>query len=46
MKRITIRAPEETFERLRLIATEQGASLATQIRETLEEYAAKHQSKA
>ncbi|MGH2459937.1 MAG: ribbon-helix-helix protein, CopG family [Chloroflexota bacterium] len=39
MKRTTIAAPEEVLDRLRRVAAERGISLATLIREALEDKA-------
>jgi len=45
MNRTTIMAPEELLEKLRRIAAEQRVSLATVIREALEERAARERPK-
>lgn len=42
MQRTTIVAPEELLSRLRRLAAERGVSLATVIREALEEKAQQH----
>jgi len=42
MKRTTIVAPEEVLQRLRVVAAERGTSLASVIREALEEKAQNH----
>lgn len=44
MKRTTITAPEDVLERLRAIAVRRNVSLATVIREALEEKAASQRS--
>jgi len=45
MRRATIRVPEEVFQRLRRMAAERGVSLATVIREALEDKVSGHRPK-
>jgi metal-responsive CopG/Arc/MetJ family transcriptional regulator len=45
MERTTISLPEELLKRLRLIAAERQTSMATVIREALEEKSASHRPK-
>jgi metal-responsive CopG/Arc/MetJ family transcriptional regulator len=45
MQRTTISVPEDLLKRLRLAAAERGTSMATLVREALEEAASRHRPK-